>query len=137
MDRGEARGGTASASGVADRLDWINPILTIMVFKLPRRSREEVQAMLALTDIDLKQTRFYQDVHAEGLEEGLQKGRQEGRQEGRREGEVTVLLRLIQLKFGPPDQTLRQRIAATDADTLLRWSERVLTARTLDEVLAD
>jgi hypothetical protein len=44
---------------------------------------------------------------------------------------------LIQLKFGPLDQVLRQRIAATDAETLLRWSERVLTAQTLDEVLAD
>jgi hypothetical protein len=30
-----------------------------------------------------------------------------------------------------------QRIEAADAETLLRWSERVLTAKTLDEILAD
>jgi predicted transposase/invertase (TIGR01784 family) len=145
--------GAATAPWVAETLDLLNLIETILVYKLPRCSREEVQVMLALTDIDLKQTRFYQDVHAEGLEEGFQKGRQEGqreglqkgrqegrqegRHEGRQEGEAAVLLRLIQLKFGPPDQTLRQRIAATDAETLLRWSERILTAQTLDEVLAD
>ena len=33
-----------------------------------------------------------------------------------------------------PD-AIQQRIEAADADTLLRWSERVLTAQTLDEVL--
>jgi hypothetical protein len=30
---------------------------------------------------------------------------------------------------------VRAQIAAADADTLLRWSERILTAQTLDEVL--
>ncbi|NCA91347.1 MAG: transposase, partial [Gammaproteobacteria bacterium] len=30
-----------------------------------------------------------------------------------------------------------QRIETADAETLLRWSERVLTAKTLDEMLAD
>ncbi len=30
---------------------------------------------------DLKQTRFYQEVFAEGREEGIQEGRQEGKQE--------------------------------------------------------
>ena len=93
--------------------------------------------MLALTDIDLKQTRFYQDVLAEGRQEGRQEGRKEGRQEGRQEGEATLLLRQIQLKFGPPDSAVRQRIQTADADTLLRWSERILTATTLDETLAD
>jgi predicted transposase YdaD len=62
-------------------------------------------------------------------------GRQEGRQEGRREGEAAVLLRLIERKFGPPGEAVRQRIAAADAETLLAWSERILTAEDLDAVL--
>ena len=33
---------------------------TILVYKLPTLSREEIQAMLGLIDTDLKQTRFYQ-----------------------------------------------------------------------------
>ncbi len=32
---------------------------------------------------------------------------------------------------------VHQRIDTADADTLLRWSERVLTAQSLEEVLAD
>lgn len=92
--------------------------------------------MLGLTDVDLKQTRFYQDVLAEGIQTGRQEGRREGRQEGRREGESELLLRLITRKFGPPDARVRHRIASAEAETLLLWAERVLTAQTLDEVLA-
>jgi hypothetical protein len=56
---------------------------------------------------------------------------------GVREGERRVLLKLLTLRFGPPPEPAARRIAAADADTLERWAERVLTAATLDEVLAD
>jgi flagellar biosynthesis/type III secretory pathway protein FliH len=71
----------------------------------------------------------------EGRQEGRQMGREEGRQEGRQEGEAAILLRLIELKFGPADESVRRRVREADADTLLRWSERVLTAERLDELL--
>jgi hypothetical protein len=60
---------------------------------------------------------------------------EQGRQEGRQEGEAAVLLSLIEDKFGPPSESTRQRIAAADAETLLRWSRRILTADDLDTVL--
>jgi hypothetical protein len=51
------------------------------------------------------------------------------------QGEAKVLIRLMTRRFGElPDATLRE-IESADADTLLQWSERVLTAQTLDEVL--
>ncbi|WP_335582473.1 hypothetical protein [Candidatus Thiodictyon syntrophicum] len=43
---------------------------------------------------------------------------------------------LLRLRFGDLPAAYRERIETADADTLLRWSERVLTAPTLDEVLA-
>ena len=58
------------------------------------------------------------------------------KQEGRQQGEARVLLRLITLKFGPPSEAVREQIATADPETLLRWSERILTAQTIDEVLA-
>ncbi len=77
----------------------------------------------------------------EGLQEGRQEGREEGRQEGRQEGlqrgEVRILTAQLRLRFGDLPAAVHQRIEAADADTLLRWSERVLTAATLDEILAD
>ena len=63
-------------------------------------------------------------------------GRAEGRAEGRREGEAEVLLRLLRLRFGPLPAAVTERITAADAETLLRWSERVLSAPTLDAVFA-
>jgi hypothetical protein len=70
-----------------------------------------------------------------GIRKGHQQGHQEGRQEGRQEGEARILLRQITLKFGPPSEEVRRQIQTADAETLLRWSERILTAQGLDDVL--
>jgi len=56
--------------------DLINLIETIIVYKLPQKSREEIAAMLNLSE--LRQTRFYQEVKQEGLEEGLEQGLEQG-----------------------------------------------------------
>jgi hypothetical protein len=61
--------------------------------------------------------------------------REQGRREGRQEGEAAVLLRLIERKFGPPSASARERIARADPDTLLSWSERILTADSVDALL--
>jgi predicted transposase YdaD len=62
-------------------------------------------------------------------------GREEGRKEGRKEGEAAVLLRQIELKFGVEAvRTCLERIEAADAETLLIWSERILTASSVDEI---
>jgi len=56
-------------------------------------------------------------------------------EEGIELGAARVLLRQFTLKFGPVPESVRARVETADADTLLLWSERVLTAETLDEVL--
>ena len=63
--------------------DLINLIETIIVYKLPHKSREEIAAMLNLSE--LRQTRFYQEVKQEGLEEGLEQGKQEGERQAKLE----------------------------------------------------
>jgi len=71
-------------------------IETILVYKFPKLSREEIQQMLGYNDISLKETRFYQDVYAEGQQEG----KQEGRQEGRQEECVALVMRLLRRRLG-------------------------------------
>jgi hypothetical protein len=61
---------------------------------------------------------------------GIQKGLEQGRQEG----EAAILLRLIALKFGAPSEAVRERIEAAEADTLLDWSVRILTAEQVDDI---
>jgi predicted transposase/invertase (TIGR01784 family) len=71
-----------------ERIRLVELIETIVVYTFPRRSRQEIAAMLGLTD--LKETRFYQETREEALrdgrEEGLREGLREGLQEGLREG---------------------------------------------------
>lgn len=69
-------------------LDILNFVETVLVYKLPHLTREEIQTMLALQDIELKQTRFYQEIATEE------------RQEGRKEESITLLTRLLRRKFG-------------------------------------
>ena len=89
------------AKELADRLDKIDLdsldfIETILVYKLPHLSREEIKKMLALNEVELRQTRFYQEVSAEGRQEG----KQEGLQEGKQEECILLLSRLLRRKFG-------------------------------------
>jgi hypothetical protein len=49
-------------------------------------------------------------------------------------GEAAILLRQIALKLGPPSEGVRARIEAADADNLLDWSARILTAERVDDI---
>ena len=80
--------------------------------------------MVGINDIELKQTRFYQQAVSEG------------RVEGRVEGEATLLLHLLRLRFGPLPTEIEACVTTADTETLLRWSERLLSASTLDAVFA-
>ncbi len=108
----------------------VNVVETILVYKLPTLSREEIQAMLDLTDVDLKQTRFYQEVFTEGEQAGQQKGRQEGRQEG----EVTLILRLLQRRCGELVPPVRERITHLSLSQLEALGEALLEFRGLEDL---
>ena len=89
-------------------------IETIIVYKLPTLSREEIQQMLGFTDIEVKQTRFYQDVFAEG----------------RQEGEVALVLRQLTRRFGELEPPVVEQIRGLSlpeveglAEALLEFSE--------------
>ena len=103
----------------------INFIETILVYKLPRSTREEIQAMLGITDIDLKQTQFYQDVHAEGT------------LEGRRTEAATLLMRLAQVRFGDVPAAIQATIADAELEQLEHWLERLVTAPSVAAIFTD
>ncbi len=69
----------------------IDLIETIIVYKLPEKSRKEIERMLNLSE--LKNTKVYQ----EALEEGRQEGRQEALEEGRLRGKLEAISKMQQL----------------------------------------
>ena len=81
--------------------------------------------------------RFLEKGREEGMQKGMQQGMQQGIQQGMQRGEARILTAQLRLRFGELPAAVAQRIEAADAETLLRWSECVLTAKTLDEILAD
>ncbi|MFM8332885.1 MAG: DUF4351 domain-containing protein, partial [Candidatus Methylumidiphilus sp.] len=78
-----------------------------------------------------------QEGRQEGIQTGMEKGLEKGKQEGKQEGEAALLLRQMALRFGPLADGLRERVQAADADTLLVWGERILTAATAEEVVRE
>ena len=81
-----------------------------------------------------------QEGRAEGRQEGRQEGRAEGRQEGRAEGRqetlVKMLVKQLTLKFGEPSTAQMARIEAASEAELEHCVERILTAETIEAVLA-
>jgi predicted transposase/invertase (TIGR01784 family) len=85
---------------------------------------EEFETMLADT-ID----RLNRELREKSLQEGLE--------QGARDGEARVLLRQLQFKLGPVSSTVEERVRTAGSDQILAWSERVLTAESLDDVFGD
>jgi len=61
--------------------------------------------------------------------------REEGIQQGLHQGEALVWERQLRLKFGALPDEVQRRIEQASEQTLLTWSEQILTANRLDEVL--
>ncbi len=71
----------------------------------------------------------------EGRVEGRMEGLREGEEKGKREGEALIFMRLFARRFGEAAlERWRGRIEAADAETLLEWGERLLFAKTPEEV---
>ena len=68
--------------------------------------------------------------------EGWEKGRVEGLEKGRVEGLAATLEKLLTLKFGKLSPAHLQRLRAASSEELERWVERVLSADTIEAVLA-
>jgi predicted transposase/invertase (TIGR01784 family) len=102
----------------AENLDFIE---TILVYKLPRLSREEIRIMLALEDVSLKQTRFYQEAMTEGLEKG----------------EQSLLQRMLMRRFGELPVQLQQLLSQANAAQIEQWADRFIEATTLEAIFGD
>jgi predicted transposase YdaD len=71
-----------------------------------------------------------------GLRRGLQRGRRQGVQQGVQQGAAAVLLWLIEKRFGADvAQRCRGRVETAGSDDLPIWSERILTADSIAQVL--
>lgn len=80
--------------------DIIELVEAVLVAKFKKLSREEIEAMFALSD--LKNTRVYQDALKEGEQKGLRRGLHRGWQKGKQEGKQEIALNLLKLGMNVP-----------------------------------
>jgi predicted transposase/invertase (TIGR01784 family) len=106
--------------------ELIDLIETIIVYKFPQKSREEIEAMFGLSD--LKQTKVYQEARAEGLAEGLAEGEQRGMQQGER----LVVENLLRVRFGQLDGELNAII-----DSILELPPEEFTPLLMERSLSE
>ena len=114
------------------RDEWLDFIETILVYKFPQLSREEIKQMIGLQDIELKQTRFYRDVFSEGEQEGLEKGLEQGLEQG----ELAIVLRVLQRRLGPLPETLRERLGQLERTRIEALSDIMLDLPNVIELSA-
>ena len=91
---------------------------------------EEADKML--TRVDLERMPFYEAIMERGMERGMEKGMELGRGEG----QATLLMRLLCRRFGSLPPEMERKIHQAPPETLALWGDRVLDARTLDEVFS-
>jgi hypothetical protein len=78
-----------------------------------------------------------QDLIRQLRAEGRDEGRTQGRAEGRTEEARSLLLRLMEVRFGTIPAEVIERVQAAELGELERWTERILTAATPEEIFAD
>ena len=103
---------------------------------------EEVEAMLAERVVEWTE-KWKREGLLEGRKEGRKEGRLEGRNEGRDEGRVegrsAILNRLLAKRFGVDifDPRMQERLRTATPEQLDLWAERILDAKTIDDVFAE
>ena len=96
------------------RADLIELIETVIIYKLPRLSREEIQAMLKIHDI--RESRVYQ--------EALEEGRQEGRQAGYDEATRNAIKRMAANKLSAKKIAAILELDVEDVRTIMMTAQK-------------
>lgn len=73
----------------------------------------------------------------QGIQQGIQQGLEQGLREGARLEKVSTLKRLLQRKFGALPPWVDERIDHASKDRLDDWTERLLDASSLSDLLSD
>jgi predicted transposase/invertase (TIGR01784 family) len=109
-------------------------IETVLVYKFPRLSRQEIEKMF--TQTDLKKTRVYQEALEEGLQLGEQRGLQLGEQRGLLKGQAAILVRQLTRKFGQVSPRLKTRVSKLSAVQLENLAEAIFDLETIADLNA-
>ena len=88
-------------------------------------------------EFDTMMSQFARDITKTARQEAFQEGMQQGMERGMQEGEATLLVRQLSRRFHPLPNEITERIYAADPNAIGMWADRILDARSLDEVFVE
>ncbi|APB34087.1 hypothetical protein GlitD10_1761 [Gloeomargarita lithophora Alchichica-D10] len=103
--------------------DYVEWVVETLVRRFPQSARSKIMEMLGL--VELKQTRFYQEVYGEGKVEGKVEGKAEGQREERRE----IARNLLKANFSPEQVAQLTRLPLAEVQELNSSQPGVAGAR--------
>jgi hypothetical protein len=74
------------------------------------------------------------DMLATRVEQWEQAIRLEGHEKGWKGGEAALLIKMLELKYGPLPSWAQDKIAQADAISIEQWAAKLLSAQTLEAV---
>jgi predicted transposase YdaD len=142
--------------------DVLNLIETILVYKIPRMSREEIRKMFELSEVDVTKSRYYQDAMQEALEnttvkklqlknpslyqemmdkgvnkgitQGVTQGITQGMNEGLDKGMRLMLKQGLIHRFGELVPEIEQRLELANAEKINKWFFRSFDVESLEDI---
>jgi len=125
------------AREVARAPDGLEALAQVIRYILEVAEQIEEDAVQALLDREIgpeaKDT--VMTIAERYIEQGRQQGVEQGVEQGRRQGGQGILLRLLRKRFGAAvNAEVEARVGKASGEELEAWSDRVLSAATLDEV---
>ncbi len=128
----------AELAGKRTALEYLKTLLVYLSMAATHVEESDIEQALATGLPKLKEKvmpTIAENWLERGRAEGRVEGRAEGHAEGRLEGERQMLVRLLEMRFGPLPEHYRTRIDAADQALLTRWSARLWIAQTLQNIL--
>ena len=74
------------------------------------------------------------EYEQKGIEKGIEQGIERGIEKGIEKGEALLLQRLLVRRFGALPNEIINQIATATSEQIETWGDRVLDAKTLDEI---
>jgi hypothetical protein len=127
-DQAVAYAAQAIEARTRDRVARADLLTTLAIFGKLAYPQLDVLSLIGREQ--MKESKFFEEVLAEGREEGLQRGREEGRQEGQRE----LLATLLQERFGRLSKPVRQRLHSLSGRDLAQLGRDLLKAQSLGDL---
>lgn len=116
--------------------DFVQTLLHYLYKKAEIQDEKKFRALI-ITHLSEETGRKIMSLAQQHTEQGRQEGRQEGIQQGIQRGERTILLRQLQRRFGILSGHYQKLLDQADDEQLLDWSDRVLEAKTLEDIFKD